>query len=62
MVLPQGIQVVPHYRGNLLRPGHEIPGPAIVVMDDTTVYLGSTDHATLDVFSNILIDVGATDG
>ena len=62
VVLPQGIQVVPHYQGNLLRPGHGIPGPAIIVMDDTTVYLGSTDHATLDTYSNILIDVGATDG
>jgi N-methylhydantoinase A len=62
VVLEQGIQVVPHYRGNRLCPGHEIPGPAIVVMDDTTVYLGPTDHAKLDVYSNILIDVGATDG
>jgi N-methylhydantoinase A/oxoprolinase/acetone carboxylase beta subunit len=62
VVLPPGIQSVPHYRGNLLRPGHEIPGPAIVVGDDTTVYLGSTDHAKVDVYSNILIDVGATDG
>lgn len=62
VVLPQGIQAVPHYRGNLLRPGHDIHGPAIVVMDDTTVYLGSTDHATLDVYSNILIDIGTTDG
>ncbi len=62
VVLSQGIQSVPHYWGNLLRPGHEIPGPAIVVMDDTTVYLGSTDHAKLDGYSNILIDVGATDG
>ncbi len=62
VVLPQGIQAVPHYRGNLLRPGHEISGPAIVVMDDTTVYLGSTDHAKIDVYSNILIDVGAANG
>ena len=62
VVLSQGIRLVPHYWGNCLRPGHEIPGPAIVVMDDTTVYLGSTDHAKLDVYSNILIDVGATDG
>ena len=62
VVLPQGIQAVPHYLGNLLRPGHEISGPAIVVMDDTTVYLGSTDHAKIDVYSNILIDVGAANG
>jgi len=62
VVLSQGIQSVPHYWGNLLHPGHEISGPAIVVMDDTTVYLGSNDHAKLDVYSNILIDVGATDG
>jgi len=62
VVLPQGMQSVPHYWGNLLSPGHEINGPAILVLDDTTVYLGPTDHAAIDPYSNILIEVGATDG
>lgn len=62
VVLSHGIQTVPHYWGNRLRPGHEVAGPAILVLDDTTVYLGPDDHAKIDAYSNILIDVGATDG
>lgn len=62
VVLLQGMQPVPHYWGNRLCPGHEINGPAILVLDDTTVYLGPTDHAAIDTYSNILIKVGATDG
>jgi N-methylhydantoinase A len=62
VVLPQGMQPVPHYWGTRLCPGHEINGPAILVLDDTTVYLGPTDHAAIDTYSNILIKVGATDG
>ncbi|MDR4462625.1 MAG: hydantoinase/oxoprolinase family protein, partial [Nitrospirales bacterium] len=62
VVLPQGMQLVPHYWGARLRPGHEINGPAILVLDDTTVYLSPTDHAAIDTYSNILIHVGATDG
>jgi N-methylhydantoinase A len=62
VVLTHGIQMVPHYWGNRLHPGHEVSGPAILLLDDTTVYLGPTDHAKLDAYSNILIDVGATYG
>jgi N-methylhydantoinase A len=62
VVLSHGIQAVPHYWGNRLCPGHEVSGPAILVLDDTTVYLGPDDHAKIDAYSNILIDVGATDG
>lgn len=58
VVLGQGLQSVPHYRGNRLNPGHEIPGPAIIALEDTTVYLGVTDHARIDAYFNILIDVG----
>jgi N-methylhydantoinase A/oxoprolinase/acetone carboxylase beta subunit len=62
VVLSHGIQMVSHYWGNRLRPGHEVSGPAILVLDDTTVYLGPDDQAKIDAYSNILIDVGATDG
>ena len=62
VVLSHGIQSVPHYWGNRLRPGHEVSGPAILVLDDTTVYLGPDDHAKVDAYSNILIVVGVTDG
>ncbi|MFZ1745233.1 MAG: hydantoinase/oxoprolinase family protein, partial [Nitrospirales bacterium] len=62
VVLPQGMQPVPHYWGTRLCPGHEIHGAAILVLDDTTIYLGPTDHAAIDTYSNILIKVGVTDG
>jgi N-methylhydantoinase A/oxoprolinase/acetone carboxylase beta subunit len=62
VVLNNGIQAVPHYWGNRLRPGHEVSGPAILVLDDTTVYLGPDDLAKIDAYSNILIDIGAIDG
>jgi len=62
VVQGQGIQLVPHYWGNRLCPGHEISGPAILVLDDTTVYLGPTDQANVDPYSNILIQVGPANG
>ncbi len=58
VVLAHGVHSVPHYRGNRLSPGHKISGPAIIVLEDTTVYLGMTDNATIDGYSNILIKVG----
>ena len=62
VVLNHGIQSVAHYWGNRLQPGHEILGPAILVLDDTTVFLGATDQAKLDSYSNIVIAVGTADG
>jgi N-methylhydantoinase A len=62
VVVGQGIHRVPHFWGSRLRPGHHVSGPAILVLDDTTVYLGPDDQATVDAYSNIIIDVGATDG
>ncbi len=61
VVVSRGIQRVPHYWGDRLRPGHEISGPAIFVLDDTTVYIGPADHATIDGYLNILIQVGVSD-
>ena len=62
VVLGHRIQQIPHYRGNRLQPGHEISGPAVLVLDDTTVFLEAKDQAQIDVYSNIIIDVGAVDG
>ena len=59
VVLSSGRQSVPHYWGNRLRPGHKISGPAIIMLEDTTVCLDITDNATIDAYSNILIDVGS---
>jgi N-methylhydantoinase A len=62
VVLAHGRQSVPVYQGHRLSPGHEIPGPAIIMLPDTTVFLGLTDQATIDAFSNILIEVGSHHG
>lgn len=62
VVLGQSIHSVPHFWGSRLRPGHQVFGPALLVLDDTTVYLGPDDRAAVDAYSNIIIDVGATDG
>ena len=59
VALKTGVEGVPHYRGNLLNPGHAITGPAIIVQDDTTVYLSPTDRAVVDGYRNIFIEVGA---
>ena len=62
VVLSHGVEAVPYYRGNCLKPGHKVSGPAILVMDDTTVYLAPQDHASIDSYSNIIIDVGVVNG
>ncbi len=62
VVLSNRVEAVPHYWGSRLQPGHKVSGPAILVMDDTTVYLALQDHASIDAYSNIIIDVGAADG
>ena len=58
VVLPQGIENVAHYHGGLLRAGHQIVGPAMIIQDDTTIFLGPTDQAIVDTFRNLLVNVG----
>jgi len=59
VVVSQGVEKVPYFQGALLKPGHRLTGPAIIVQADTTVYLGPTDRALMDRYRNLLIDVGA---
>ncbi len=58
VVLQGQVQEVPHYRGAALQAGHQIEGPAIIVQEDTTIYLGSFDCAILDQYRNFVINVG----
>jgi N-methylhydantoinase A len=44
------------YGRNRLRPGHEIPGPAIVVQDDTTTVIEPGYRGAVDSYGNILIE------
>jgi N-methylhydantoinase A len=52
-------QQVPFYRGESLRPGNQISGPAIILRNDTTVLLDTCDHARVDGYYNLMIQVGA---
>lgn len=57
MVLAHGIADVPFYRGERLRPGHGIEGPAVIVQKDTTVFLAGGDTARVDGGFNLVVDV-----
>ncbi|RME70345.1 MAG: hydantoinase/oxoprolinase family protein, partial [Chloroflexi bacterium] len=59
VVLRQGIQETPFYHGAGLRPGHRVPGPAVIVHPDTTVFLDTPDRLTVDAYHNLVIEVGA---
>lgn len=48
----------PVFEHGSLRPGHRFAGPAVVVSEDTTVWLGPTERATVDEYGNLIIDVG----
>jgi N-methylhydantoinase A len=49
---------IPFYQGEALKPGNIIPGPAVVVRDDTTILIGAVDNASVDPYLNLLIEIG----
>ncbi|UCF60355.1 MAG: hydantoinase/oxoprolinase family protein [Anaerolineaceae bacterium] len=49
----------PFYRGDQLKPGHVLRGPAIVVYKDTTVFLPVGDRARVDEFFNLVVEIGS---
>jgi N-methylhydantoinase A len=46
----------PIYTRDMLRPGNEIPGPTIVVQDDTTTVIEPGFRGSVDSYGNILIE------
>jgi N-methylhydantoinase A len=58
VVYADGRLVTPFYRAEALRPGNRLGGPAVVVRADTTILLGPADQAEVDVYSNLIIQVG----
>ena len=52
-----GVQEIPFYRGESLRPGNQITGPAIVVRQDTTILIPINDRASIDSFKNIILTI-----
>jgi N-methylhydantoinase A len=57
-VMLGSLQQVPFYLGEALRPGNQISGPAIIIRNDTTVLLDAQDHAQVDGYQNLVIQVG----
>jgi len=58
VVYPAGAQETPFYRGESLLPGNRVIGPAIVVRSDTTILVGPSDQAEVDVYGDLWIDIG----
>ena len=55
VVLSSGLADVRLYDGAALRPGHALHGPAIVVYQDTTVFLDAGDRAVVDRHFNLIV-------
>jgi N-methylhydantoinase A len=47
----------PFLRGELLRPGNRITGPAVIVRSDTTILLGGGDQAEVDRYLHLVIRI-----
>ena len=50
-------QEIPVYDGEKLTPGNVISGPALVLRPDTTILLTENDHAGVDAYNNLLIQI-----
>jgi N-methylhydantoinase A len=57
VVLTVGIALLPFYRGDELQTGCHIPGPAVVVQPDTTIFIGLGDELNVDTYRNLIIKV-----
>lgn len=55
--LDTGLQPVQFYRGERIRNGNQISGPAVIVRSDTTILIGVQDQASVDPYLNLLIQV-----
>jgi N-methylhydantoinase A len=59
VVLGDGsLSPVSTYSSEGLKPGNELLGPAVVVYEDTTVFLGENDCARVDEWFNLVVEVG----
>jgi N-methylhydantoinase A len=58
VVLAPGVTAaLPFYRGEALRPGQLIAGPAVVVRADTSIMIGPSDQGLVDPYSNLIISI-----
>jgi len=58
VTLSAGKEQLPFYRSEALQPGDRIPGPAIVVRQDTTILFGKADTASVDAYLNLILEIG----
>ncbi len=54
----KGTEMIPFYQGEVLLPGNQIQGPAIVVRNDTTILIGQGDTARVDPYLNLILEIG----
>jgi N-methylhydantoinase A len=59
VVFRERARETPFYRGEDLRPGNRMEGPAVVARADTSVLIGPSDRARVDEYLNVVIEVGA---
>jgi N-methylhydantoinase A len=57
VIYPSGRLATSFYRGESLKAGNTLYGPAIVVRDDTTILIPSQAQATVDAYLNLIIQV-----
>ncbi len=50
---------VSFYKGDMLKPGNRIQGPAVILRQDTTILITAQDRAEMDGFSNLVLHVEA---
>ena len=55
VVLAHEITEIPFYDGQALKPGHQFPGPAVVIHPDTTIFIEPGDEIAMDAYKNLLI-------
>ena len=58
VVIGSGLAQVPFYLGERLAAGQVVPGPAVIVQSDTTIFIGQSDQAAVDEYFNLMIEVG----
>jgi N-methylhydantoinase A len=61
VALAQGKRPIPFYLAEKLKPGNQIPGPAVILRPDTTILVEAPDYVRIDPFLNLIITVGQND-
>jgi N-methylhydantoinase A len=55
VIFSSGTQSIPFYRGENLKPGCHIMGPAIIVRNDTTILMDANTSGQMDAYKNLVI-------